>query len=282
MTAREQLRRTVRYLEDRGVPEPRLDAELLLADALGVGREALYLDSGRRLKPAERERLEAGAVRRGRERIPIAYVLGSREFWSERFRVTPDVLIPRPETETLVEAALPLVRVSGARTALEVGVGSGAVTGALALECPELRLVGVDRSLEALRVARRNLASLGVARRVRLVCGDMGTALRGPFDLIVSNLPYVRTAELALLPPEVRCEPTLALDGGVDGLALVRRLIRAAPRLLVPGGWLALELGHDQAARVRNLVESAGASGVSTRLDLAGVERVLLARFPGR
>lgn len=277
MTARELVSSTSNYLRRHGIPQARLDAELLLAHVLGVERVELYLSPERPVEEGTHVRYQGLVRRRARERVPIAYLTGVREFWSRPFRVTPDVLIPRPETETLVEAA----RALGPSRVLEVGVGCGAVTGALALELPHARFVALDTSAQALALARENLERLGVAERVRLVQGDGTAPLRGPFDLIVSNPPYIASAELERLPPEVRNEPSLALDGGPDGLAFVRRLLNEAPLLLARPGWLALELGQGQAVLVRECLAAAGARAVEFRTDLAGTERVVLARFGG-
>jgi release factor glutamine methyltransferase len=267
--------RTSRYFEERGVESPRLDAELLLAHALGVSRLDLYLDFERTVAGDALERYRALVAARARERVPVAYLTGTREFWSRAFRVTRDVLIPRPDTELLVR----VVKDLAPRRIAEVGVGSGAVIGTLACELPGAELVGVDCCEAALEVARENLKDLGIAERVSLARGDGPEALAGRFDALVSNPPYVPTGDLEGLEPELGHEPRLALDGGPDGLDLVRRLIAAAPAL-VPGGSLVLELGLGQAAAVRSLLEDAGATELETHRDLGGVERVVSARFP--
>ncbi len=277
MTPRELVRSTSPYLRRHGILQARLDAELLLAHVLGVERSDLYLGFERPVAERECARYQELVRQRARQRVPVAYLIGVREFWSRPFRVNPDVLIPRPETETLVEVALAL---APARVA-EIGVGSGAVTGALALELPQARFVAVDTSSAALAVARENFERLQVAQRVWLVRGDATTPLRGPFDLIVSNPPYIPSAEIEGLPPEVRNEPPLALDGGPDGLTFVRRLVCEAPALLTRPGWLALEVGQGQAGAVAESLETAGAGRVEIRNDLAGTERVVLARFEG-
>ncbi len=275
MTPRQLVSTTSQYLRQHGIVQARLDAELLLAHVLGVERIELYLGAERTLGEGERVVYQDLVRRRAQERVPIAYLVGVREFWSQPFRVTPDVLIPRPETETLVEVALSL----GPRRVAEIGVGSGAITGALALELPRARFVAVDTSTAALAVARENLERLQVAERVGLVRGNGATALRGPFDLIVSNPPYIPSGELERLPPEVRNEPPLALDGGPDGLAFLRRLVREAPERLARPGWLALEVGQGQAGAVGAALESVGADAVELRDDLAGTARVVLACF---
>ena len=282
MTLRDCLRSGTDYLRRCGVPEARLDAELLLAHVLGEERLRLRIEADRPLEtPASGRYLEL-LRRRGNQRTPLAYLVGRREFWSRSFQVGPDVLIPRPDTETLVAAALDWagrLRADGALHVAEIGVGAGAVIGILALELPAARLVGVDRSRAALRVARRNLAELGVGARVRLVQADAAGCLAAPLDLLVSNPPYVPSAELACVMPEVRREPQLALDGGPDGLALARRLVRDAGRLLRPGGVLLLEVGAGQARPVSELLEVSGGCLLEVRRDLAGHERVVVARY---
>ena len=275
MSARELVSSTSAYLRRHGVPQARLDAELLLAHVLDVERIGLYLGSAGTPSATQCDRHWDLVRQRAHQRVPLAYLTGVREFWSQPFWVTRDVLIPRPETETLVEAAL-AVR---PERVLEIGVGSGAVTGALALELPRTRFVAVERSRQALAVARVNLERLGVAARVSLVRGDGCCGLRGPFDLIVSNPPYIPSGELGRLPLEVQNEPTLALDGGPDGLSFVRRLVADAPALLARFGCLVLEVGRGQAGAVREELIRVGAPAIETARDLAGVERVVLARF---
>ncbi|MFQ5514178.1 MAG: peptide chain release factor N(5)-glutamine methyltransferase [Myxococcota bacterium] len=281
MTTREELLRTTRYLQERRVPGARLDAELLLAHALGVARERLHLDPDRPLAARERTRLRRLARQRACERVPLAYLIGEREFWSLPFRVSPEVLIPRPETETLVEAALELARKRPLGRVLELGVGSGAVTAALALELPGTRFVAVDRSRSALGVARENLHRLGLADRVSLLTGDLGEALRARFDLVLSNPPYVPARELARLGAELRHEPRLALDGGSDGLECLRRICAEGGGGGGGGGARGGVGGGGLAPAVRAWLELRGARATWTRRDLAGRERVVWARFGG-
>jgi release factor glutamine methyltransferase len=277
-TPLELVRWTAQYFGQHGVPSPRLDAEVLLAHVLGLRRLDLYLQFERPVQPDERTRYRELVRLRAAKRTPVAYLTGSREFWSRSFQVSPAVLIPRPETELLVQAALELP----VRRALELGVGSGAVAGTLAAERPELRLVASDLSAAALALARVNLESLGVLERVALLRADALPALAaGAFDAIVSNPPYVPSADLPQLAPELQHEPALALDGGADGLDVIRRMLQDAPRLLRPGGSLLLEFGSGQAAAVAELLRGAGAADVQLRRDLAGIERVALARFGG-
>jgi len=276
-TPLELVRWTTDYFREHGVSQARLDAELLLAHALGAKRLDLYTDFERVVSEAERSGFREHVRARAQERIPVAYLTGEREFWSRRFRVTPDVLIPRPETELLVRVASEL---RPSRIA-EIGVGSGAVIGALGLELPDASLLGVDCSAEALAVASGNIEELGLAERVELAQGDGALGLEGPFDAVVSNPPYVSSAELEQLEPELRHEPRVALDGGSDGLDFIRRLAREVPPLL-PDGHLVLEIGAGQATQVQTLLNDAGAKEVRIFEDLAGHERVIQARFATR
>jgi len=276
-TRMELVRWTADFFRQHGVPQARLDAELLLAHVLGGSRMDLYLAFDQPLGEAERTRYRELVRRRAKERVPVAYLTGRREFWSLPFRVTEDVLIPRPETETLVKAALD----QKPRRILELGVGSGCISAALARELPDAELVAVDLSPRALELARENLAALALLDRVELVLGDglRELELAGRFDLVVSNPPYVAKAELETLPPEVRHEPVLALDGGVDGLDVIRHLCAEAPARLERPGALALEVGAGQAAEVGELLRRSGAAEVETKNDLAGIPRVVLGRF---
>ena len=274
-TTLELVRWPADFFKQHDVPQARLDAELLLAHTLGCTRMDLYLAFEKPLNEAERGRYRELVRRRAKERVPVAYLVERREFWSLPFRVTPDVLIPRPETETLVQVALD----RKPRRALELGVGSGCVSGALLRELPDLSIVAVDVSPAALELARENLAALGVLDRVELVLADGLGDVSGAFDLVVSNPPYVETDTLAGLAPELRHEPRLALDGGPDGLAAIRQLCAEAPARLERPGWLALELGQGQAPVVADLLRAAGAAEVETFPDLAGIARVVLGRF---
>jgi len=271
----ELVRWTTEFFKQHDVPSPRLDAELLLAHVLDVKRMDLYLAFDQPVAAGDRARYRELVRRRAKERWPVAYLTGVREFWSMPFRVTPDVLIPRPETETLVRVAVDLKP----RRIAEFGVGSGCVSAALARELPDAEIVAVDCSAAALEVARQNLASLGFGERVRLVEASGLSGLDGPFDLVVSNPPYVRAGEIDGLAPELRHEPRVALDGGPDGLHAVRCLCAEAPALLERPGYLALEIGFGQADAVDELLRAAGAAAVETFPDLAGIPRVVLGRF---
>jgi release factor glutamine methyltransferase len=271
----ELVRWTTAYFGRHGIASPRLDAEVLLAHVLGCARLDLYVRFEQPVEPRERERFRELIQRRAVERVPVAYLTGEREFWSRSFAVTPDVLVPRPETETLVRAALD----RAPARALDFGTGSGVIATVVGLESPATQLFALDRSRAALAIAASNFARHGLRDRVSLVCADRLGALRGRFDLIVANPPYVETSELDRVAPELRHEPRMALDGGSDGLAVVRRLIDEAPARLSPGGWLLMEIGAGQAERVTALLASAGASSREVIRDLAGIERVVAARF---
>ncbi len=268
-----RLRAAEAELRDAGVPTPRLDAEVLLCWAAGAGRAALYARLRDEVAPQVEERFAAALARRAR-REPVAYVTGVREFWSLSFAVTPAVLIPRPETELLVET---VVAASGRRPALvcDLGTGSGCIAVAIAHALPAARVIAVDIDPRALAVARRNVLAHRVADRVELVRADgMDTLRAGRFDVVVSNPPYVTTTER--LPPELEYEPRHALRSGVDGLDLIRRLVAATPALLRPGGRLVMELGRGQEGAVRRLAAAAGFGEVSVEPDLAGVPRALI------
>ncbi len=263
-----------------GIASADLDARLLLERATGIGRAALLARGAEPIGVGERARYQGLLEARAR-RVPVAYLTGEREFWSLPLRVDARVLVPRPETETLVEAALE--RLGPAPRVADVGTGSGALALALASELPGAALWAVDRSAAALVVARENAAALGLASRVEFREGDLLSPLAdlaGTLDAVVANLPYIPTAEIARLQPEVReHEPLEALDGGHDGLRPIARIARQAPRLLRPGGWLLLEVGAGQAGAVAQLLLAGGAfAGVGTRRDLAGIERVVAGR----
>lgn len=270
---------TAGYFRDRGIEGGRLDAELLLGDALALDRVGLYLNYDRPLTAGELETFRAAVARRAK-REPLQYIRGQAEFWSLPLVVTPAVLIPRADTEVLVEEALK--RVSGHCRILDVGTGSGAIAIALAHECPEAQVEGLDISPQALAVARGNAERNGVAARLTLLTGDLHRLCRSGYDLVVSNPPYIPTPDLPGLMPEVReFEPLLALDGGGDGLEAYRALAAQALALLNPGGWLLLEVGVEQAQPVGQLLRGAGLARVFTRADYAGVARVVGGQSPG-
>lgn len=268
------------FLRSKKADSPRLDAELLLARALSCRREDLYLLAPSSLGEAALRRFTSLLNRRGR-REPLALIVGEKEFYARPFAVRPGVLIPRPETELLVEQALALARPWPCPDLFEVGVGSGAVIATLALELPQAHLGGSDLSAEALAVAGENLQRHALRNRVSLFHGDLFPDEEGLYDLIVSNPPYVDREALAALPAEVRdFEPRLALDGGEGGVAIIARLLAEAAVRLRDGGALLLEIGAGQWPAVRRMA-AVWYGAVEVVRDLAGVERVVVARRPG-
>lgn len=288
-TVREALQAGERVLRRAGVESARLDAELLLGNALAAERKELYLKPDRPLDEDARRRFEDLLLRRG-GREPLAYILGEKEFWSLDFVVTPDVLVPRPETELLVETGLNILarRRAGARV-LELGTGSGAVAVSLAKERSDLAIHATDLSPAALKIARLNATRHGVAPRIGFLAGDLFEPVRGAkagFELVVFNPPYIAAHEMDHLPPEVReWEPKPALFGGVDGLDFYRRIVREAPLHLVEEGVVALEIGAGMAQAVAAVFADAGRYKTSVvHRDLAGRDRVVTAqlRSPSR
>lgn len=267
----------------RGIESARLDADLLLAHALGVKRIALYLDPERPLDERELATVRA-LVERRRKREPIAYILGEREFYGRSFIVSADVLVPRPDTETLVEGAKTFLAGDAPEGALlDVCTGSGAVAVTLAAECPTRSVVASDISAAALAIARKNVETHGLAARVELREGDLFAVLRAGerFACVTVNPPYIASAEIDTLEPDVRdFEPRLALDAGADALSFYRRLAAEAARALLPGGALLVEVGIHQAEGVATLFREARLVDVRTARDLNGVPRVVSGRLP--
>jgi release factor glutamine methyltransferase len=262
----------------RGNKSARLDAELLLGEALGFDRIKLIVEAERPLAEAELGRYRE-LIKRRRNGEPIAYILGRREFFALPLRVDRRVLIPRPDTEVLVETAL-----SGTRARhlygrmLDLCTGSGCVAIAFAKERPTWRVTAVDVSPDAAALARENALRAGVVHNLAVLEGDLFAPLpeAAEFELVTANPPYIPSGDIAGLEVDVRdFEPHLALDGGADGLSIIRRLLEQAPRYLVPGGLIALEVGFDQAPAVAALFEAAGFVDVARSKDLAGVERVV-------
>lgn len=274
LTCADALRAGTRELASAGVPEPGLDARRLLAHALGVAPERLTLLLPEPMPLAAGAAYDAALTRRT-ARQPVAQITGERLFWGRAFRVTPDTLDPRPETETLVAAAL------GApfRRVLDLGTGTGALLLAVLAECPEATGVGVDLAPAAAALAARNAAANGLAGRATFLCGHWAEAIAGRFDLVLSNPPYIETEAVPGLMPEVaRFEPVLALDGGADGLDAYRHLVRVLPRLLAPGGRAVLEIGQGQRPAVEALALAAGLLPVAARQDLGGIDRAVVLR----
>ncbi len=269
--------RATKRLRDAGVESPARDARLLLAHSLGVPHPSL-LDRHGQLTAEQALQFEQLLARRA-AREPVSRIKGVREFWGMEFALSPGALDPRPDTETLVEAALAAFPAGAPpQRILDLGTGSGCILCALLHEWPAATGVGVDRSVLAAATARRNAGALGFAARASFVTGDWATALAGRFDVIVSNPPYIASGDLAALEPEVnRYDPAAALDGGVDGLAAYRALAPQLARLLAPGGTAALEVGQRQAREVALLLVDAGLEFRAVRSDLSGTERVVLA-----
>ncbi len=282
-TVLELLRWTTDWFTEKGIETARLDAECLLAHALGIERLRLYLDFEKPASPEERSSFRALVQRRAEERMPVALLTGTKEFWSLPLEVTADVLVPRPDTETLVEATLRgLAARSGELRILDLGTGSGAIALALAKELPEARVVAVDRSAAALEVAQRNAHALELAERVQFEQGDLYEPTLGlRFDAIVSNPPYLAESEAPGLAPELAHEPKEALFAGPLGTEVLARIVAGAAERLEPGGWLALELAPAQAPEVMSWLEGAGYQDIETHRDLAGRVRVVSARGPG-
>lgn len=260
-----------RLLRDCALPPQQ--ARALLAHALGVPRERLIAHPEYPIDKRTRESFVRLVRERGRG-VPMAYLLGVQEFYGHQLDVNPAVLIPRPETELLVQTALRVLHGRMQARVLELGTGSGCISIALALERPDLRIVASDHSTAALRVARQNCARLGA--KLQLLAGDWYAPLQGRFDLIVSNPPYVRGTDEHL--PELRFEPRTALTDESDGLNALRTIVAGAANHLSPGGHLLVEHGYDQAAAVRDLMSHYGLASVCTLKDLAGHERACLSQ----
>lgn len=257
---------------------PRLDAEILLAHVLQMHRSHLFAHPEQRVDNNQMRLFALLVVGRGKGR-PVAYLTGQREFWSLNLKVGPDTLIPRPETELLVEQSLRYVPVAARWYLLDLGTGSGAVALALAKERPHCRITATDISRAALAMARENAATLGIGN-VEFMQGEWFAPLAGRrYSLIVSNPPYVADEDPHLHAGDLRFEPRRALTGGPDGLAAIRKIVLRAPAHLDTGGVLLLEHGHDQAARVQELLTAAGFSEIQTFRDLAGIERISVGRF---
>lgn len=270
-TAREALADAARRLAAVS-DTARLDAELLMAHALGVEREALLLGDQDRLAPAG----FPAFVERRLAREPVAYIIGRRDFWTIRLMVGPGALVPRPDSETLIEAAMAHFGGNGPATVLDLGTGPGTLLLAALAQWPDARGLGVDASPEALAYAERNAAALGLAARAAFRLGDWAEALEGRFDLILCNPPYIEAG--AALPPDVAdWEPAEALYAGPDGLDDYRRLAPMLPRLLAPGGIACVEIGQGQRDIVAALFAAEGFT-IESRADLRGIDRALVLR----
>ena len=257
---------------------PELDARLLTGHVLGLDHAGLAAQNERKLDNEQTARLHKLALRR-LEREPVARIVGIKEFWGLPLRITEATLVPRPETETLVEAALELIDQSGLRThalrVLDLGTGTGALLLALLTELPNATGIGTDISPQAIETARTNAASLGLAARTEMILHDFHASLPERFDLVVSNPPYIRSGDIAQLAHEVRWDPVRALDGGPDGLDCFRAIALQASKLLKPAGHLLVELGIGQELAVADLFRSAGLLPLPAHADLAGIPRAL-------
>jgi release factor glutamine methyltransferase len=284
LTIAEAIRAAADILARAGIPNARLDAELLLSHALNKNRAWLITHSSDLLDEEQSRRFQASVSRRAK-REPVQYILGTQEFWGLEFAVTPDVLIPRPETELVVESALHAAAGNPSPLILDLCTGSGCIAVSLAKEVPAARVFAADMSARALAVARENARRHGVSDRIRFLEGD----LFGPFreldiraqaDIITANPPYVRSGDLAALQAEVRdYEPALALIAGPQGTEIHQRILGAAPDFLRKSGTLIMELGQGQAEELRKIVGETGQYHSPEILkDLAGIERVIVAR----
>jgi len=264
-----------------GIDTPDLDARILVGHALGLDFTAVVRAGDRLLEAEEIARIKMFAARR-LDREPVARITGTKEFWGLPFRITPEVLVPRPETETLVEQALAVIDRADARSRslhiADLGVGSGAILVALLTELPNATGVGTDRDVAALAIARENACRLGVASRTTFAACDFGAAVAPGCDLVVSNPPYICTGEIAELEPDVRdFDPRCALDGGQDGLAAYRVIAIQAHNVLCPGGHLVAEIGKAQGRAVAALFAAAGFGDIRIWPDLAGMDRAVVA-----
>ncbi|MGH6959298.1 MAG: peptide chain release factor N(5)-glutamine methyltransferase [Dongiaceae bacterium] len=283
MTVAKAMAEAAGHLEAAGIDAARREARLLLGRLLGVDVAAIVGHPERPLAVDElADYRELVARRAGRE--PLSHLLGAREFWGLRFHVTPDTLDPRADSETVIEAAIErVVERAAPLRVLDFGTGTGCLLLALLSELPNATGLGVDRSPAALAVAHRNAAALAMADRARFVTGNWGASLAGPFDIIVANPPYIPSAEIDRLMPEVaRHEPRMALDGGTDGLERYRELSIDVLRLLAPDGLVVLEIGAGQADAVTAVLIAAGFRPAGRRADLAGLPRCLVFRRESR
>jgi release factor glutamine methyltransferase len=267
---------TASYFKSHQIENPRADAEILLAHALDLERIDLYLRYDQPLHPGELSRFKY-LIKKRIQREPIAYITGTKEFWALDFRITTDVLIPRPETECLVEKALAGLSDDIPMTVLELGTGSGAVTIALASENPKHRFIASDRSLSAVQIAAENADHHHLKRFISFVAGDWFHCFsqREAFDMIISNPPYIRSDEINHLEPEIfQYEPRMSLDGGADGLRCIEQIIIRAHHFLKPKGKLLLEMGYDQRADIQAILNSVNRyGGISYYKDYSGHDR---------
>ena len=271
------LKWTRQYFGEKGVENPRLDAEVLLSHILRKDRLYLYVNFDQPLEGAELAAFRA-AVKKRAARLPVAYITGEKEFMGLDFQVTPAVLIPRPDTEILIEAALKILGSADSPRILDIGTGSGAICISMLVNLPSAEAVTVDISPEAILVAKSNAERHGVSQRLTFCQGDLFNPVKGQvFSAILSNPPYIPEADILTLTPEVRQEPNLALAGGKDGLDFYRRIIQEGRNYLAPNGFIAMEVGIGQARQVVELAEKSGYFTVSEIVkDYGGIERVVV------
>jgi release factor glutamine methyltransferase len=280
VTVLELIQNTTAFFQRKGVESPRLSIEYLLAEAMGKRRLDLYLDYDQRLPEQILEPLR-DKVRRRSEGEPLQHLLGSWEFFGRRFKTDRRALIPRPETERLAELMLnqiPATILPGTRLA-DIGTGSGVLAVTLALERPGLEVVAIDLSADTLALARENAYVYEVDGRIVWLQTDLLSGVDADFDFLVANLPYIPTAEIAKLSREVQHDPRIALDGGEDGLEVIRRLAEQAPPRLKPGGSIFLEIGISQSGGVVDILEKENFRDISVEKDYQGVERFVIARY---
>jgi len=272
---RDVLAEAARRLAAAGVADPRLDARLLVGAALGLGREAMLAHPERAISDGERASVET-MLRRREAREPVGRILGRREFWSLDFALTPATLEPRPDSETLIEAALDAFPDrDAALTALDLGTGTGCLLLAFLSEYPNATGIGVDVSPDAVDAASANAAKLGFASRTRFVCDNWAQGLAGPIDCILANPPYIPSSDLAGLAPEVAYDPHAALDGGPDGLSGIESVVDAIQRLLHPQGRAFVEIGAGQSEAAQQGAERKGLTVANMRSDIGGILRVM-------
>jgi len=273
---------TTAYLMENGIESPHLEAEILLAHALKMKRIALYTSFEKTPSPEELT-LFKDMIQRRVKKEPIAYITGVQYFMSLEFKVNSSVLIPRPDTETLVEVGIDLAKKHDCRLAADVGTGSGAIAVSLAKYVSSLNVTGIDLCREAVRLAEENARQLGVSERCSFMHGNLFECLEQgiKFDLVVSNPPYIPTVEVDRLDSDIKMfEPKYALDGGTDGLDYFRKIIAASPSYLQPTGFLALEVGFDQAESVKKILDASGNfEGPRAVKDLNDIERVVYAKI---
>lgn len=272
------LKSATKKLESAEIETPRLDAEILLAYVLNYRRLKLYTETEKILTDEEIFRFE-NLIERRVKKIPVAYLTGTKEFFGFNFVVTPDVLIPRPDTEILTQCTIDFFQNTDGKNFLEIGTGSGAICVSILKFCRNISACAVDISEKSLQVAKFNAEKFGVDDRVNFFCGNLFEPVNGKiFDAIVSNPPYIPTDDLKNLQAEVKQEPKLALDGGTDGLDFYRKIICDAEKFLASDGLLAFEVGINQATTVKNFLEEKNFRNAEILKDFAGIDRVVLAR----